>query len=99
MMTGEGRQHKNSIFVGDQLEAVCNALRQAVKFRTKLPVLFAIRLDLSFQTGYLVSVRADKKLAFQIVYSRPIAGCKSVVFRKGNATTRLCKFSREKFAG
>jgi hypothetical protein len=31
VMAGEGRQDKNRIFVGDQLEVVCKALRRAVK--------------------------------------------------------------------
>src|SRR4029077_10203732 len=99
MMPGEGRQHKNSIFVGDQLEALCNALRRTVKFRTKLPVLFAIRLDLPVHTGYLLRVRADKKFALQIGQSPSIPGCKPVVFRKSNTTTRLCQLLRVKFAG
>src|SRR4029077_13570249 len=38
MMPGESRQDKNRIFVGDQLEAVCKALRRAVEFRAKLPI-------------------------------------------------------------
>jgi len=49
----KARQHKNSIFVGDQLEAVCKALHRAVKFRAKPPVLFAKRLDPPVSAGML----------------------------------------------
>ena len=55
-MAGESRHDKNRIFVGDQLEAVCKALRGAVKFRAKLPVLFAIRLDPQVQAGQVLRV-------------------------------------------
>ena len=41
-MDGVGRQEKNSIFVGDQLEAVGKVSRRAVEFRAKLPIPFAI---------------------------------------------------------
>jgi hypothetical protein len=66
-MAGEGRQDKNRIFVGDQLEAVCKVLRRAVKFRAKLPVLFAIRLDPPVQAGQMLRVSADKEFALQNV--------------------------------
>jgi hypothetical protein len=55
-MDGVGRQEKNSIFVGDQLEAVGKALRRAVKFRAKLPVPFAICLEPPVLTGRLLRV-------------------------------------------
>jgi len=42
MMDGVGRQEKNSIFVGDQLEAVGKVSRRAVEFRAKLPIPFAV---------------------------------------------------------
>src|SRR6266403_442477 len=99
MMAGEGRQDLNSIFVGGQLEGVCKALRRTVKFRAKLPVLFAIRLDLPVQTWRLLRVPADKEFALQIGQSHPIPGRKPMLLGKGNVTTRLCQLSRVKFAG
>lgn len=39
MITTEGRQDKDSIFVDDRLKGVCKALLRAAKFRAKLPVL------------------------------------------------------------
>src|SRR5258707_14261383 len=99
MMAGEGWQDKNSILLRDQLEAVSKGLSKAVKFRAKLPVLFAIRLDSPVHAGHLLRVSADKEFAFQIGQSHPIVGCKPVLLRKGNVTTHLCQLSRVKFAG
>jgi hypothetical protein len=63
MMAGEGQQHKNGIFVGDQLEGMGKGVRRAEKFRAKLPVLFAIRLDPPISAGQLLRVSADKEFA------------------------------------
>ena len=65
-MAGYGWQDNNCIFVGDQLEAVCKALRRTVKFRAKLSVLFAIRLDPPVRTGGLLRVLPYKEFALQI---------------------------------
>src|SRR6516165_4513171 len=51
IIDGVGRQEKNRIFVGDQLEAVGKALGRAVKFRAKLPIPFAVCLEPPVQTG------------------------------------------------
>src|SRR5689334_16531399 len=98
-MVGEGRQHKNSIFVGDQLEEPWKVLRCAVKFRSKLPILFAIRLDPPVQAGYFLRVSADKEFALQFGQSHSIPGRKTVLIRKCNVTARLRQRSRVKFAG
>jgi hypothetical protein len=66
----------NSIFVGDQLKGVCKGLHLAVKFQSKLSVLFAIRLDLPVQTWRFLRVAADKEFALQIGQSHPILGRK-----------------------
>src|SRR5260221_12779161 len=99
MMAGDGRKYLTRIFVGGKIEGVCKALRQAVKFRAKLPVLFAIRLDLPVQTWRLLRVPADKEFALQIGQSHPILGCKPVLLGKGNVTSHLCQLSRVKFSG
>jgi hypothetical protein len=64
-------------------------------FRSKLPVLFAIRLDPPVHAG----VSADKEFALQIGQSHPILGRKPVLLRKCNGTTHLRQRSRVKFAG
>src|ERR1700730_181394 len=99
MMAGEGGQDRDSIFIRDQLEGVCKALRRPVKFRAKLPVLFAIRLDLPVQTWRLLRVPADKEFALQIGHAHACGGPKPVLLRKDNVTTHLCQLSRVKFAG
>jgi hypothetical protein len=97
-VSDESRQDKNNIFVGDQLEAVCKGLRRAVKFRAKLSIFFAIRLEAPVHAEYLLRVFANKEFAIQIGQSHPILGRQPVVFGKGNATTHLCQISRVKFA-
>jgi hypothetical protein len=99
MMAGEGRQDKNRIFVGDQLEGLFNPLHRAVEFRAKPSALLTVRLDLPIQAGRMLTVPAYKKFVLQIGQSHPILGRKPVVFRKGNVTTCLCQLSRVKFAG
>ena len=66
MMAGEGGQDRDSIFIRDQLEGVCKALRRPVKFRAKPPVLFAKRLEPPVHTGYFLRISADKEFALQI---------------------------------
>jgi haloalkane dehalogenase len=61
---------------GDQLEGVCKALRRAVKFRSKLPVIFAIRLDPPVHAGHVLRVSADKEFALQIGQSHSMSGRK-----------------------
>ena len=97
-MAGEGGQDLNRIFVGDQLEAVCKALRRTVKFRAKLSVLFAIRLEPAVHARHFLRVSADKKFTPQIRQSHPIMGRQPVLLRKGNVTTHFCQLSRVKFA-
>src|ERR1700756_5095675 len=96
-MAGGGRQQKNRVFVGGQLEGLGKAFRWAMKFRAKVPVLFAILLDPSVPAGHLLRVPAEKEFALQIGQSYPIPGRKPVLLRKGNVTTRLCQLSRVKF--
>ena len=54
-MDGVGRQEKNSIFVGDQLEAVGKVSRRAVKLRAKVPIPFAV-IDAAYRAGETGSV-------------------------------------------
>src|SRR5258708_4459466 len=98
-MAGGGRQQKNRIFVGDQLEGLGEAFRCAVKFRAKLPIAFAIPLDLSLPAGHLLRAPAGKKFSLQIGQAYPIPDREWVLLRKCNATTRLYQLSRIKFAG
>src|SRR5258708_35879543 len=99
MMAGEGGQDLTRILVGDYREAVCKALRRAVKFRSKFSVLFAIRLKPPIHAGHLSRDSANKQSAPQIRQSPPILGRKPVLLRKRNVTTHLAHHSLVKLTG